>query len=232
MTPEQAQEIAELRRLGLSPKQIARKLGLRLPEINVVIQDLAVQTSRDRQERGELPPLERCLINTNAAHYFFDIHKPETNPLVEHGPDGFAMVLVTRLDRHQYLCSSFLVDHWCLGVKDASGPRKLDRRKYQDLIDTYFSPFGGSYQEITLKQAQEVIFGAVDYAANLGFKPHQDFESARFNLGPRLEPLPALEFGHQGKPYYISGPFDQPEQIIRKLEKSVGLGNFEYLIQR
>ena len=38
------------------------------------------------------------------------------------------------------------------------------------------------------------------------------------------------EFGKNGKPYYFSGPYDNPEKIIAKLRESVGEGNFKYTI--
>lgn len=37
MQPEQEQEIANLRSLNLTPKRIARKLGLRVAEVTAVV---------------------------------------------------------------------------------------------------------------------------------------------------------------------------------------------------
>ncbi len=36
---------------------------------------------------------------------------------------------------------------------------------------------------ITLEQAQAIVFGAIDYAADLGFKPHKDFQKTKKHLG-------------------------------------------------
>ncbi|MEL7227989.1 MAG: DNA-binding response regulator, partial [Cyanobacteria bacterium J06576_12] len=58
-----------------------------------------------------------------------------------------------------------------------------------------------------------------------------DFQKAKEILGSPLDKLPQLAFGKDGKPFYVSGPYDQPQQIIQTLERSVGKGNYDYLIQ-
>ena len=60
-------EIVRLRALNLSPKQIARKLGLRPAEVTAVIKAQAEEASLARAERGELPPVEACFINTDLS---------------------------------------------------------------------------------------------------------------------------------------------------------------------
>ncbi|WP_421656839.1 hypothetical protein [Leptothermofonsia sp. ETS-13] len=139
-------------------------------------------------EAGELAPLERCLINENAARYFFD--RPKTgwlgkkkDSVLEDGVGGLAEIFVTRMDRNNYMVCTSLVDYWCLGVKDAFGPRKCDRFKYESLVELSYDSFEQGYREISLEQAQAIIFGAVDYAASLGLKPHRDFEQTKLHLG-------------------------------------------------
>lgn len=139
-------------------------------------------------------------------------------------------MFVTRVDRSQYLVCSFLVDYWCLGVKDAMGLKKLDRQKYEMMISHSSNNFEQEFQEISLKEAQAIVFGAVDYAAKLGIQPHSDFEQAKVQLGPRLDDLPEIEFGRDGKPFYVNGPYDNPDKIISKLKASVGEGNFNFTI--
>ena len=236
MTPEQLQEIARLRALNLSPKQIARKLGLRPAEVSAWLSNLAEEAALARRERGELPPLERCLINENAAQKLLDSKrggwwgKKRTDEEEEGGLGGLAQILVVRVEKNQYLVGSYLVDYWCLGVKDAFGPRKFNQKKYENLVQKTYANFEGRYREISLEQAQSIIWGAVNYAAGLGLKPHVDFEGVKDHLGkPSAELLP-IEFGRQGKPFYVSGPFDNPDKIVAKLRETVGEGNFDYVI--
>jgi hypothetical protein len=73
------------------------------------------------------------------------------------------------------------------------------------------------------------VFGSLEYAHGLGFEPHPDFEAAKGHLGPWTGPS-SITFGKDGMPFYISGPYDNPEPVIRKLERSVGAGNFHILV--
>ena len=236
MTPEQLQEIAKLRSLNLSPKQIARKLGLRPAEVTTVIRSQA-QATRAQSGGKALAPLEQCVINERAAQRLLD--RPQQQGRVgKKTPDleaddegsGLAQVFVTRLDRSQYLVSSYLVDYWCLGVKDTFGPRKMDRVKYKQLVNRISQQFGQDLRDITLEQAQSIIFGAVDYAAQFDLQPHKDFEQSKLQLGDRPATLIDIEFGHDGKPLYISGPYDNPNKILEKLKRHAGEDNFHFMV--
>ncbi|MEL7314564.1 MAG: hypothetical protein AAFN08_06385, partial [Cyanobacteria bacterium J06559_3] len=53
-------------------------------------------------------------------------------------------------------------------------------------------------------------------ARNLGFKPGSDLNTkAQAHLGLRPETPILIEFGRDGQPFYISGPYDNPEKIIK-----------------
>lgn len=231
MTPEQVQEITRLRAVNLSPKQIARKLGLRPASVNAFLRQQAQEATLSRQARGELPPLERCLINEKAARRLLD---PRNEEDAYYEDDdwgaGLAQIFVTRVERNQYLLCGYLVDYRCLGVKDALGPRKLNQSQYQAMVEQAYANFNQDYREISLEQAQSIVFGAVEYSAQLGFEPHPDFAAAKAHLGKPPEELLPIEFGEDGKPFYVSGPYDNPEKIIAKLRETVGKGNFDCLI--
>jgi hypothetical protein len=225
MTPEQIQEISRLRSLNLSPKQIARNLKLRPAEVTEVIRQQAATLALARAERGEVEPLYNCLVNRSVA----EILTTDT-PKFTGNLNGFAQVFIARIDRQKLVVCSYLVDYWCLGVKDALPPKKMDRLQYETTVKFTSGNFGEDFEEITLAQAQSIVFGAVDYASGLGFDPHSDFTLAKPHLGPRLDNLTPIEFGKDGKPYYINGPHDQPDRIIATLNRSVGSGNYNYLI--
>ena len=108
--------------------------------------------------------------------------------------------------------------------------RKLNRSKYEAMVDKAYSKFQQNYREITLEQAQAIIFGAVEYAQKLGLKLHWDWSKAKDHLGQPSENLLAIEFGRKGKPFYVSGPYDNPDKIVAKLRETVGEGNFDYLM--
>ncbi len=140
-----------------------------------------------------------------------------------------AQIFVTRVEKNKYLVCSYLVDYWCLGVKNVLGPRKLDRTKYEAMVEKSYAKFNQDYREISLEQARAIILGAVEYASKLGLKPHPDFEAAKAHLGKPSEQLLPIEFGRGGEPFYVSGPYDNPEGIIAKLQETVGEENFKYI---
>jgi hypothetical protein len=225
MTPEQIQEIIRLRSLNLSPKQIARSLNLRPAAVTEIIRNQAATLALDRAERGEVAPLHNCMVNDSVAEIL------ETDaPKFTANLNGFAQVFIARIDRQKLIVCSYLVDYWCLGVKNALGPKKMDRHEYEIMLESTADHFDEGFSEITLEQAQSIVFGALDYATGLGFDPHPDFAQAQPHLGPRPEKLIPIEFGKDGKPYYVNGPYDNADQIAATLNQSVGKGNYNYLI--
>lgn len=139
-------------------------------------------------------------------------------------------VIVARQERNRLLVGSYLVDYWCLGVKDALPPRTMGTSEHQRLLESCEERFDEPFVDITLEQAQAIVYGAVDYAHNLGFEPHKDFNTkAQIHLGLRPETLLPIEFGKDGQPFFMSGPYDNVEKVLKTLEASVGLGNFRYM---
>ncbi len=121
------------------------------------------------------------------------------------------------------------MDYWCLGVKNAL-VKKCDRPKYEYLLSQTANAFGEELQAISVEEVQAIVYGAIDYAASLGFPPHPDFEDAKTCLGPRAAQLQPIEFGRSGKPFYCSGPYDNAQKVIQTLRQNVGEGNFEYMV--
>jgi hypothetical protein len=177
---------------------------------------------QERLAKGELAPLVACLINQGAKDHLLGTRDEEN-------ANGMAQIIVARMERNQYLVSSILVDYWCLGVKNALF-KKCDRTKYEFLLSQTAKAFDEEFQEVSLEQVQAIVFGAIDYAAGLGFSPHPDFEAAKACLGPRAEQLQRIEFGQSGKPFYCSGPYDNPQKVIQTLRQNVGDGNFDYMM--
>ncbi len=75
-------------------------------------------------------------------------------------------------------------------------------------------------------------YGAIDYAKKIGFEPQKDFKLSRFVLDEPSEGdlTVSVEFGKDGKPFYIAGPDDNIDYIMKKLIKNVGEGNFKYIL--
>ncbi len=229
LNPEQQQEILNLRTRNLTPKQIARKLGLKVAEVSAVIKEQAEETTLARAAAGELDPVVECLVNAGSVERLFGdsaAQEPEDeNDVI----NGLALVSVTRhAGFNRYTVCTYLVDLWCMGVKDTLSPRKIDPGEYKQFIDYVYRGFNEQTEQITLEQAQAIVLSAVDYANQLGLSPHPDFERSRAHLGEWNGEL-RIQCGRNGKPYYISGPYDNPNKIIKTLRDKVGEGNFTYI---
>lgn len=229
-TSEQIKEILILRDRKVGPKQIARKLGLRPAEVNDIIRTQAEANPQKYSRPRLLAPIKECLIDTESFKHFF---KGSKGLLARFKRDddlrGMSQIFVTRADGPTYLMTSFLIDYWCLGVKNTMGPRKMKLADYQALVETTFThSMSDTYETISLEQAQSIIYGVIDYAKSLGLDPHADFERSKKNLGPQMDDLAQLEFGLNGQPHYVNGPYDNTDKILAKLRESVGEGNYKF----
>jgi len=146
---------------------------------------------------------------------------------------GLGQVLISRrLPRGNVATSVFIVDVYCLGVKDCLAKIQPEH-EYQAFLAWFedrdtFTPVAPEY-------ARKLIEEAVDYAAGLGFSPHPDYRKAQAIFG-EIDAGACTEqftFGQDGKPSFFAGPNDGPErcrQVLRTLEMNCGEGNYYYTI--
>ena len=230
MSSELTERVAELRQKGRTPKEIARALGLRPADVMPVIRAIGAQAPKREA------PVAGCWVTGHWADRLSVTGHvdwpglPAAEP--ESGESGLVGVLVARDTGSTVLACGFLVDVFCLGVKDTNGPKTMDRRKLPDFTRTFFSAWSGQPPVAApLDLARHVVFGAVDYARTLGFEPHPDFAKGALLLGDWEVGSSDVTFGQDGKPFYINGPRDDTYGILAKLRQTAGDGNFDYLVQ-
>lgn len=141
------------------------------------------------------------------------------------------VVVARRARPRRVSVCGYLVDVYCLGVKNALGPDIMNDQDLPDFRGMFFSSFErvGEPVAAPLEMARHLVWGAVDYARTLGFKPHPDFESAAGHLGEPWHETSVITFGRDGVPFYVSGPYDNPNSVVQTLTRSVGEGSFNYL---
>jgi hypothetical protein len=144
---------------------------------------------------------------------------------------GLIEILVSRKQPDGNICFGFyLVDNYCLGLKNTLVKANVPLGAYQsEVVETLFR--GEKPAQCDPELAHQMIYAAIDYAAQFGFQPHSDFTSTQNLLMPRgelAEPY-KLTFGKNGKPFFISGPNDNALRIVKQLEKTAGPGNFDYV---
>lgn len=224
---ERLERVQVLREQGHTPKQIARVLGIKPSEASRLVRSAAILA----QSQAPEPPLVGCWISPNwNVGLTFDDH-PDW-PVHEDpagGTEGLVSVLVARRHRHDKVSvCGYLADVYCLGVKNALGPEIMDELTLRGFVREYFSSYHGDPLDAPIELARQLVFGSLEYARGLGFTPHPEFAAAEAHLGPWTPPS-TITFGKDGKPLYISGPYDNPQPIIRTLERAVGAGNFHYV---
>jgi hypothetical protein len=128
--------------------------------------------------------------------------------------------------------SVFLLDVYCLGVKDAFF-QVGTLEEYENMVAKARMNMSLIVEEATC--VRKLTEDCVEYAKNIGFMPHKDYQKARKIFGDidSTNCLKTYTFGKNGKPLYISGPFDNQQKIemIRKtLIKNCGEENFDFIV--
>lgn len=226
--------VREMRERGSAPKQIAKALGLRPAQATVLIRRAAeaAQAHTAPDER----PVVGCWINAGWSAGLDMTRAPNwaaadplgRNPDAETG--GFAQVLLARRERaSKVTVVGFLVDVYCLGVKNVTGPEVMGSGSLATYVPMYYSAFDQAPLRIDVEQAQVIVHDAVAYAHSLGFDPPGDLADAAVYLGAAPCGRPAIGFGKDGKPFYFSGPYDDPRKVVQTLERTCGKGNYDYI---
>lgn len=125
----------------------------------------------------------------------------------------------------------FLVDVHCLGLKNAVHRLNMTDDEVLDIVESIDQAHDSPLEEIPYVMAHNIIYGAIEYADDLGFSPHKDFGLAKYILEEDTDEIEyiELEFGKDGQPFYLSGPYDNVSKILSTLNRTVGEGNYEYL---
>lgn len=129
------------------------------------------------------------------------------------------------------LMGVFLLDTYCLGIKSASYKVNQEEEEITEMLEMMGGNEEAPLDSCAYVLLHNLIYGALAYAEELGFFPDPDFGVARYLLEEDTDEIELidLEFGKDGKPFFISGPYDNVPRILATLERKVGKGNFEFI---
>jgi hypothetical protein len=148
--------------------------------------------------------------------------------------EGLGWVCLSRqLPNSLVAYAVFLVDRYCLGVKNAIAGVRGRFTYDSEIVSKMRSDF--TSKELHPAAVRKLVESAVQYARSLGLQPHPDYHKAKLIFGDidAGQCTEEFEFGKDGKPFFVAGPRDNPErcrQILKALDQSCGQGGFDFLI--
>lgn len=195
---------------------------------------LAAKKSKQRRQQRELAQQKRSLSSlagmmaSASSGRILHCYLGKMRDAAEE--NGMVTVMLIRSGpRGQVALAHFLVDLWCLGVKDCTG-KLVGPSLCREILDDVRAQF--ELETVASADAHAVVVEGLHYAESFGLAPHRDY--------PKLAPIwtgipvgqmpPGLELGRNGRPCYIVGPYDddvKQMRILRSLESHAGKGNFE-----
>jgi hypothetical protein len=144
------------------------------------------------------------------------------------GEAGMHSVFAIRQTRNGPVASVFLIDSFCLGIKDSFFIRSFDLEAFRDRKGDRET------EKVTPEHALKLIQDAIAYARGIGFEPSAETDVCKLIFGntDAAECTTEFVFGKDGKPFYMSGPHDSREKQLRIMQTltQLGFGNFHFVL--
>lgn len=144
---------------------------------------------------------------------------------------GTASLVVARTQpTDEIVFGRFLVDTLCLGLKQTSFDVGIDPAQFDsEVLPRLFQ--GAPPTSLNPEVAHEIVYGAIEFAEGIGFRPHRSFRQTQLILDPpdAHARSGAIEFGYKGRPVYLPSSNDNERAVLSRLVQTVGKGNFTYV---
>jgi hypothetical protein len=129
------------------------------------------------------------------------------------------LVLARQRPDGELIFAAYLVDVYCLGVKNALW-RAGTRSDFEEVVEHLSQT--QKMRAIAPACLAKIVKGAVEYAQSFGFSPHPDYRPASMLL-EGIDPATCPErftFGRDGKPLYFQGPNESPAEaaIVQRIQ--------------
>lgn len=122
----------------------------------------------------------------------------------------------------------YLVDIWCVGVKDTFYRLRMEDYEFKEMIDTYRL----GLRECSYDEAHNRIYGAIAFAEEAGIEPDKSFKITQYMLEEDDDNIPLIEYeyGKNGKHTLVTHSRLEASRYLPLLEKNLGKGNFDYIL--
>jgi hypothetical protein len=129
-----------------------------------------------------------------------------------------SFAIARRESEGQLVYAVFLVDVYCLGVKNAFWEVGTPSN-FKELVERMEKT--QSVRAIEPACLVKILHGAVEYAQSFGFPPHPDYRHASMLLDG-IDPATCphqFTFGRDGKPFYVQGPHESSAQAVAIMQR-------------
>jgi hypothetical protein len=144
---------------------------------------------------------------------------------------GMGTLVLTRGGTQDHLTlGSFLIDTFCLGIKDVMF-QPIEREAFEMYMERMDA--GSPMVSVDPSYARKLLRDLAAWSQSIGFAPHRDFAAVERIFGDVSADAgdAVFRFGCDGKPRYIPGPSDTPPLIQRRiaqLQKYLGEDGFGF----
>lgn len=190
---------------------------------------LAKQQSKEKKAKRELARKKQELSSMSGRMRLasrYPVLDCKVSAMTGMRPYLLTVALSRRIQGGEIALATFLLDGGCLGIKDAHG-QYCTPGQYKELMEGMDSR--QQMEDVEPERARALIEQTAQFAASLGFSPCEDFMKA-FALFGDIDAAQCDEVfplgDAEGKPMYISGPFDDAakQRAILAQLKSVADG--------
>ncbi|MDE7345541.1 MAG: DUF1186 family protein [Muribaculaceae bacterium] len=164
-----------------------------------------ISPERYMRERVRNLPIGVCYINPNWEK------------------EGLAHIIVTRNRAGgQIVYASFLIDTFCLGVKDAEYAIDFTAEELKDALEHFRATH--DLVETDYEKVHNLIYGAIEFAEEGGIEPVKEFVPASYILEEDTDDIPLIEFeyGKEGKHFLIIGEDGKERRHMKTLFDHLG----------
>jgi hypothetical protein len=140
------------------------------------------------------------------------------------------LVLARGASPYRIAFSSFLIDVFCLGIKNV-----MFESVEGEIFDTYMNVMDAASPMVPVDptDARKLLRDLAAWSQSIGFAPHRDFAAVERIFGDVSADASgaAFRFGRDGKPVYIPGPNDTVaviRQLTAQLQKYLGDDGFGF----
>lgn len=142
---------------------------------------------------------------------------------------GEGQVIVTRMHTGGKVSVAFyLVDIWCLGLKDSFYRLRMEEYEFEEMIRTYRV----GLRKCSYDEAHNWIYGAIAYAEEAGIEPDKSFNITQYMLEEDDDNIPLIEYeyGKDGKHLLVAHSHLEVSLYMPLLKKNLGEGNYDYIL--